>query len=125
MTEIATIWDISQPLRSGIPIWPGDTAFTAETTWSHGPGCPVHVSKITLSTHTGAHADAPLHYDPDGAAADALDLSPYLGPCRVVDARHARSLVRPADIAADLAGAPARILLRTYETFPTHSWVSD
>jgi arylformamidase len=122
---MARIWDISQPIRPGIPVWPGDTAFAAETTWSHGPGCPVHVSKITLSTHTGAHADAPLHYDPDGAAADALDLSPYLGPCRVVDARHAKGLVEPGDIATALTGAPARVLLRTYETFPAESWLSD
>jgi arylformamidase len=119
------IWDISQPIRPGIPVWPGDTAFGVETTWSHGPGCPVHVSKITLSTHTGAHADAPLHYDPDGAAADALDLSPYLGPCRVIDARSAKGLVRPQDIAAFLEDTPPRVLLRTYETFPAYSWASD
>jgi arylformamidase len=122
---MARIWDISQPIRSGIPVWPGDTAFAAETTWSHGPGCPVQVSKITLSTHTGAHADAPLHYDPNGTTADALDLSAYLGPCRVIDVRHAKVLVQPGDIAAALAGAPARILLRTYETFPSEFWCSD
>ena len=119
------IWDISQPIRHGIPVWPGDTAFAVETTWSHGPGCPVHVSKITLSTHTGAHADAPLHYDPDGAAADALDLSPYLGPCRVIDARSAKGLVRPQDIAAFLEDTPRRVLLRTYDTFPADCWASD
>jgi arylformamidase len=119
------IWDISQPIRPGIPVWPGDTAFGVETTWSHGPGCPVHVSKITLSTHTGAHADAPLHYDPDGAAADALDLSPYLGPCRVIDARSAKGLVRPQDIAAFLEDTPRRVLLRTYDTFPADCWASD
>jgi arylformamidase len=119
------IWDISQPIRTGIPVWPGDTAFAAETTWSHGPGCPVLVSKITLSTHTGAHADAPLHYDPRGATADALDLSPYLGPCRIIDARHAVGLVRPGDIAASLYDAPPRILLRTYAAFPAEAWRSD
>nr|MBA3812812.1 arylformamidase [Caulobacteraceae bacterium] len=86
--------------------------------------CPVNVAKLTLSPHTGAHADAPLHYDPAGGAVDALDLDRYLGPCRVVDARHADSLVRPRDIAASLKDPPPRILLRTFERFPADAWVS-
>ncbi len=122
---MAQIWDITQQIRPGIPVWPGDTAFDAATTWSHGAECPVHVSRVTLSTHTGTHADAPFHYDPAGTTAEALNLSPYLGPCRVIDARRAAGLVRPADIVHALAGAPPRILLRTYERFPAAGWESD
>ncbi|MBJ7414780.1 MAG: cyclase family protein, partial [Niveispirillum sp.] len=55
------LWDISQKVRPGIPVWPGDTAYQEERTWAIGPGCPVNVSRLTLSTHTGTHADAPLH----------------------------------------------------------------
>ncbi|RMF08585.1 MAG: arylformamidase, partial [Alphaproteobacteria bacterium] len=62
------IWDISPTLSPAISVWPGDTAFRAERTWQIGADCPVNVARLTLSTHTGAHADAPLHYDPDGAA---------------------------------------------------------
>jgi arylformamidase len=120
------LWDISQPLHAGLPVWPGDTAFAAETTWAHGPGCPVQVSKVTLSTHSGAHADAPRHYDPDGATAEAVDLTRYIGPCRVMDARHARGAVRPADVADALDDAlPPRVLFRTFERFPADRWVSD
>jgi arylformamidase len=117
------LWDISQPLHATLPVWPGDTAFAAETTWAHGPDCPVQVSKITLSTHTGAHADAPVHYDPAGATAEAMDLERYLGPCRVIDARHCREFVRPHDVA--LSDLPPRVLFRTFERFPADRWVSD
>lgn len=117
------LWDLSQPLHAALPVWPGDTVFAAETTWAHGPGCPVQVSKVTLSTHSGAHADAPRHYDPAGATAEAMDLTRYLGPCRVLDARHARGAVRPQDL--DLADLPPRVLLRTFERFPAGQWVSD
>ncbi len=119
------LWDISQLLRPGIPVWPGDTAFQAGPNWVLAPGCPVNVAKLTLSPHTGAHADAPLHYDPGGGAVDGLDLDRYLGPCRVVDARHADGLVRPRDIAGALEDCPPRVLMRTYACFPADAWVSD
>jgi arylformamidase len=122
---MAKIWDISQVLHPGIPVWPGDTPYAAERTWSYGPDCPVNVSRVTFSTHTGAHADAPFHYDPDGRTAEAVDLAPYLGPCRVIDARAAKRLVEPNDIAHALDDAPPRILLRTYARFPLASWMSD
>jgi arylformamidase len=117
--------DISPPIRPGIAVWPGDTPFAQERSWAIGPGCPVNVSRITLSTHTGAHADAPLHYAEDGAPIDGLDLERYLGPCRVIDVRQARGAVQPADVADALAGAPPRILLRTAETAAVEHWDPD
>ncbi|MGH8848801.1 MAG: cyclase family protein, partial [Polaromonas sp.] len=80
------IWDISPPVVPGSPVFPGDTAYQQEWAASIAPGCPVNVSTLTLSPHVGAHADAPLHYDPQGIAIGALDLTPYLGPCRVIHA---------------------------------------
>jgi arylformamidase len=114
--------DISPPIRPSLAVWPGDTPFTHERSWAIGPGCPVNVSRITLSTHTGAHADAPLHYAADGAPVEGLDLDRYIGPCRVIDVRAAKGAVQPADIADKLAGAPQRILLRTAERAAVDTW---
>lgn len=119
------IWDISQRIRPALPVWPGDTDVSFARTWTLGPGCPVNVSRLTLSTHAGTHADAPFHYDADGAGAEALDLSRYLGPCRVVDARGLGALLRPEHVAGALDGAPSRMLFRTYEAFPAARWRSD
>ncbi len=119
------IRDISQVLRASLPVWPGDTPFRSEIIWSHGPNCPVQVSAFRLSTHSGAHADAPLHYDPAGVGSAETDLEPYIGPARVIDARGWGPLI-PADrLAGPMAGAPPRILLRTYERFPKDTWDSD
>jgi arylformamidase len=85
-------------------------------------GSPVNVASFETSTHAGTHADAPLHYDPAGADAAGLDLSPYLGPCRVVDVRGAGPAVAAAFLATRLADPPPRVLLRTYEMFPHHAW---
>jgi arylformamidase len=115
------LWDISPTISAAIPVWPGDTRFEASATWEIGNGCPVHVSRMTMTTHLGAHTDAPSHYDPAGASIDAVDLDPYIGPCRVI---HCIGVpcVLPQHVAAHLDGVPARVLLRTYDTAPQAEW---
>lgn len=116
------LWDISQVLRPGLPVWPGDTAFAFERSWDMGAGSPVNVARMTMSTHSGTHGDAPLHYSNTAADIASVALEPYLGECLVVDARHARGAVRVADL-PPLEGA-TRILLRTFDRFPHDAWDS-
>jgi arylformamidase len=103
-------------------VFPGDAAFDLRWTWTMGPECPVNVSTLTLSPHTGAHADAPLHYSPDGQAVGALALEPYLGPCRVIHAVDCGPLITWQHIAHALDGLPPRVLVRTYAQAPLHRW---
>ena len=112
------LWDISPPVDAHSPVFPGDTAY--QQTWAAqiAPGCPVNVSAITLSPHVGAHADAPLHYDPQGQAVGALPLTTFLGPCRVVHALDAGALVRMQHLAHALQDLPPRLLVRTCHEFP-------
>lgn len=116
--------DISQPVRAGIAGFPGDTAYAEAPHFAIGPGCPVNVARITMSTHCGTHADAPLHYAAGGAPIGALALEPYVGPCRVIDARGPGALCAPNDIARHLDGAPPRILLRLADTLDPAVWPS-
>lgn len=118
------IWDISQVLRPALPVWPGDTAFVFERMWRMENGSPVNVGRMTLSTHSGTHGDAPLHYAVDGADAASLPLQPYLGECLVADMRHVAD--RPVEV-GDLPGldGAARVLLRTFRSFPHHAWRGD
>jgi arylformamidase len=116
-----TLWDISPTISGALPVWPGDTQFEASATWQIGTSCPVHVSRMTMTTHLGAHTDAPSHYDPAGLAIDAVCLAPYIGPCRVIDCIGA-ALVDVADVAGSLDGVPARVLLRTYAKAPQQQW---
>jgi arylformamidase len=113
------LWDISPPLDEASPVFPGDARYAQRWAATLGPGCPVNVSTITLSPHTGAHADAPLHYDARGAAVGALDLTPYLGPCRVIHAIGVRPLVQWQHLAHAIdAHLPPRVLVRTYAHMP-------
>ncbi|MES2105446.1 MAG: arylformamidase [Pseudomonadota bacterium] len=115
------IWDISPTIHTGIPVWPGDTSYSSETTWEIADGCPVKVSKFTMSTHTGSHTDAPSHYDPQGKAIDAVSLDAYIGRCRVIHCL-GTALVQPEHLHGKLEGVPARVLLRTYQRVPQQAW---
>ena len=116
------LWDISPPVREGAPVFPGDTPYEQRWAASIAPGCPVNVSTLTLSPHVGAHADAPLHYDPDGQPVGTLDLDPYLGPCRVVHAIARGPLVTWEHIAHAVHTLPPRVLVRTYRRAPVDRW---
>ena len=116
------LWDISPPVHAGAPVFPGDTAYAQQWSAQIGPGCPVNVSALTLSPHVGAHADAPLHYDPAGAAIGAVDLAPYLGPCRVIHAIGVRPLILWEHLAHATQALPPRVLVRTYARMPVDAW---
>jgi arylformamidase len=118
------LWDISPPLGSGSPAFPGDTPYAQTWAATLAPDNPVNVSAITLSPHLGAHADAPLHYAADGAPIGALDLAPYLGPCRVVHAIGCGPLVEVAHVEQALGAGPLpeRVLVRTAERAVVDRW---
>jgi arylformamidase len=116
--------DISPPLRAGMAVFPGDAVFRTAQTFTIGPDCPVNVGSIAMSTHCGAHADAPLHYDANGASIDALDLGDFIGPARVIDARGAGSLCGFEEIAAALDDAPTRLLFRLMDHIDPMVWPS-
>jgi arylformamidase len=117
------IWDISQELSPQLPVWPGDTPFEQAKTWKMDEGSPVNVSALTMSTHSGAHADAPLHYSQDAPDIASVDLDPYLGPCLVIDARGVGRVIEVADL-PHLHSAD-RVLFRTFERFPREKWEDE
>lgn len=117
-----TLWDISAPVHAASPVFPGDTPYSQQWCATIGPGCPVNVSAVTLSPHVGTHADAPLHYDADGAAIGAVPLDAFIGPCRVIHAIGCGPLIEWRHIAHAAAGLPPRVLVRTYEHMPVDRW---
>lgn len=109
------LYDLSPTIRPELPVWPGDTPFTSRLTWSIAEGSSVNVSAIQTTPHLGSHVDAPFHTEPRGESIAEVDLSRYLGPCRVIQVPPA-ALIEPRHVTADLderGAAPSRILLKT------------
>ncbi|MDW5443748.1 arylformamidase [Polaromonas sp. SM01] len=117
------IWDISPAVDEQAAVFPGDAAYSQKLHFALSPGCPVNVNTLTFSPHTGAHADAPMHYANGEAAIGAVDLLPYLGPCRVIHCLDCGPLVEPQHIAHALENLPPRVLLRT-AAVASQSWAS-
>lgn len=106
------LYDISPPISPATAVWPGDTPYGVERTWSMAEGASVNLSSITGTPHLGAHADAPFHVREDGAGIAELPLEPYIGPCRVIEVP-AEPLILPAHLGAIDPGDPPRLLLKT------------
>jgi len=119
---VSTLIDISPALRVGMGVFPGDAPFEVSQTFSIGPDCPVNVASISMSTHCGAHVDAPLHYDARGASIDRLDLGDFVGPARVIDARGTDALCGYDEIASALDGAPPRLLFKLMDRGDALDW---
>lgn len=123
--------DISQSLRPSIPVWPGDTPYHTQSTWQIDEQCPVNVSLFQCSTHTGSHADAPFHYDPEGLAISEVQVDTYIGPCQVIDLSNTvfnnNSIDLPLCQSLIDLDKPSieRVLFKTYKVFPAETWDND
>ncbi len=89
-------------------IYPGDVSpvFRQE---DHGH---YFVTDLHLSTHTGTHIDAPVHYLKNGDAIDTIPLSNVVGMCRVLDVTRAGTLITAHHLKGRLEGIE-RLLLKT------------
>jgi len=124
------LYDITPTLRPGMPVWPGDTPFQIERKWAISSESPVNVSRIVMSTHTGAHADAPFHYDPAGSDSAAASLRPYLGRCRVIDLSPGEARGHPVQaveivpwLGGETSGTiPPRVLMRCHRQAQVDRW---
>lgn len=121
------LYDISPPIRKGIPVWPGDTPYSAELSWAIARGDAVNVSALRSTPHLGAHADAPFHVDDRGPTVDELPLEPFLGPCRVVEVfagARPEPLVLPEHLGGIDLGDPPRVLLKTGSVGDPATWTA-
>jgi arylformamidase len=109
---VSRIIDISQTIHPGMAIWPGDTEYKPFWVAQMENGMVCNIGSVTMSLHTGTHADAPFHFLPEGLTIADVDLSPYMGPVLVVDIAGVKSIDADA-IAGIQAERVERIIFRT------------
>ena len=105
------IIDISLPLGTGTPVYPGDPPVRVTRLSEADGGGSYALSRLTLGTHSGTHIDPPAHLIPGGSTVDQLDLSACIGPAFVLGLS-GDGLIAPADLDAVPDGTE-RLLLRT------------
>ena len=104
--------DISRPIHTGMPRWPGDIPAEFKLVATISAGSAVNVGRLQLSVHTGTHADAPYHYNQAGARMDQVPVETYVGPARVVDVRGHATITIALLSAFDFSTTP-RVLFKS------------
>ena len=104
--------DISRPIYTGMPHWPGDTAAEFKLVATIPRGSAVNIGRLALSIHTGTHGDAPFHYNETGAKIDEVPVEIYVGPARVVDIRGHATVTTALLAALDFSTTP-RVLFKS------------
>jgi len=105
------IYDISQTLREGIAVWPGDPEFRQRWVLRRQDGELSNLSAVTMGTHTGTHLDAPKHLQDSGRDIAAIPLRHCLGQARVFSI--SRKRIGAADLSKlDWRGVE-RVLFKT------------
>ncbi|QIK62644.1 arylformamidase [Leucobacter viscericola] len=77
--------DISPQIEAGTAVWPGDQGFQRDPRWNLSSGDSVSVSTVTITTHIGAHIDAPSHVREGAPSVESTPIDACLGKCLVVD----------------------------------------
>ena len=116
--------DISQRLRAGLPVWPGDSLFDCSVTAAVSQGSSVTLHKISLSTQSGTHAECSRHVRDDARSLDKLDLSAFIGECELRDVTTAQDRVTLSDVIDRLPPKLERVVLRTMRTPDWSRWPS-
>ena len=106
------IHDISLPLSAETHVYPGDPPVVTAPWISIADGDPANVTRITLSSHSGTHLDAPRHFNDNGDSVDEIPLERLIGKALVVEILGVKAIGRNELERLRIKGAE-RLLLKT------------
>lgn len=107
------LYDITVPIESGMPVWPGDPPVRLERVAAIADGANANVSSLACGVHVGTHVDAPLHFLDGQGAVEGMPLEAMIGRAFVADLRRAEVIDAAALEKARIPARTRRILFRT------------
>ncbi len=111
------IYDITRRVSPQTQVWPGDAPYQCQPLLRLSEGASVNLTTLTLSAHTGTHADAYYHFIAGGHHPATMPLDAYIGRARVVTVSKRNGPLAPDDFAHINLSGGERLLI--------HSHVSD
>ncbi len=119
------LYDITRPIAPGIAVWPGDQPFTSAWTAQIGDESVVNVGCLTMSTHTGTHIDAPLHFIREGKAIESFPLTHFAGRASVIEILSG-DVVEPRHLQGIDVAKSQRVLFKTRSSLSASQlWTED
>ena len=111
--------DITVPVSPGLPVWPGDQEVEIFRQCDMEKGDELNLTSIKLSSHTGTHIDAPLHFVKGGKTTMEISPARLMGKCWVADARGLKKITEK-DL--DKMGIPAGVEKLLFKTDNSLLW---
>jgi len=107
------IYDVSVPLRPGMPTYAGEPGPALEFLKLIARGDSANVSALSLGSHTGTHVDAPHHFLDGESTVESMSLEALVGPAQVMEFAEARHITVEDLAARVIPPEPGRLLLKT------------
>jgi arylformamidase len=107
------IYDVSVPLRPGMPTYAGEPGPVLEFHSLLSRGDSANVSALSLGSHTGTHVDAPQHFLEGASSVEAMPVEYLAGPAYVAEFMELRHITAADLEAAGIPSGVRRILLKT------------
>ncbi len=107
------IFDITVPIRSGMPVYEGDPGIEIKAWSALAKGDSANVSFLHFGAHTGTHVDAPAHFIEGARKIDVLALDVLMGPARVIRVPDEVTEIDPEFLAGCNLDQVERVLFRT------------
>ncbi|MEI7856044.1 MAG: cyclase family protein [Methanomicrobiales archaeon] len=101
-------FDVTRPLSAETLVYPGDL----KPSFRQRDEGNYLISDLHMSSHTGTHIDAPVHYLKHGETIDTIPLINLIGRCRVVDVSDAGSTITAKHLTGKTDNID-RLLLKT------------
>lgn len=112
--------DISQTLTDDTAHWPEDTPFSFELPVTKADTGSVNIGKITTSTHTGTHIDAPFHFDEAGGTVETLDINRYIGDATIISVYDTEVITKSLLSRFEIKGTI--LLIKTQDAYDTEKF---
>ena len=123
------ILDISVPVTTALPVWPGDPQVVLERFRKISNGYDSNDSRIACSVHCGTHVDAPAHFIENGSTVEGLSLNILIGPAMVAEFPEIDRITPELLDNKNLPRRTKRLLLKTKNSDlwenPEHSFNQD
>jgi arylformamidase len=107
------IYDLSVPLSSELPTYPGDPEIQISAWSSLDNGGAANVSALNFGAHTGTHVDAPAHFLQGAKKVEALPLDVLIGAAQVIQVPDDCLSVDEEFVSANCAPGTIRVLFKT------------
>ncbi|MCA1576532.1 MAG: cyclase family protein [Acidobacteria bacterium] len=107
------IYDLSVPLSSELPTYPGDPGIQISAWSSLDNGDAANVSTVSFGAHTGTHVDAPAHFLQGAKKVEALALDVLIGEGQVIEVPDDCLVIDEEFVVANCAPGTIRVLFKT------------